>query len=139
MNLTAFLLSSNSNSKIDGNQISFGAIDFQSHPPTLALVFASLDQEIDLMIRSLNFRIGSLGTTRLSNPINLGLSAGKTTSMAREESTVGSSSKVNSPVSLKMMEKIEDTVEELDEIMENLNLEESSSHSDKGSNKSLDN
>jgi hypothetical protein len=37
------------------------------------------------------------------------------------------------------MEKIEDTVEELDEIMENLDLEESSGHSDKGSNKSLDN
>jgi hypothetical protein len=46
----AFLLSANSNLKVDGNQISFGTIDFQPHPPALTLVFASLDQEMDLMI-----------------------------------------------------------------------------------------
>jgi hypothetical protein len=55
------------------------------------------------------------------------LSAGKTTSAARAESSVGSSSEVNSPVSLKTLEKIEDTVVELDE-MENLDLGESSDH-----------
>jgi hypothetical protein len=43
MNSTAFLLLSKSNSKIDGNQITFGAIDFQPHPPTIAPVFANLD------------------------------------------------------------------------------------------------
>jgi hypothetical protein len=78
MNSTAFLLPSNNNLKIDGNQIIFGAIDFQPHPPTLTSVFASLDQEMDLMIGSLKFRVGSLGSVRLSDPINSGLSAGKT-------------------------------------------------------------
>jgi hypothetical protein len=139
MNSATFSLSSNRNSKIDGNPITFGAVDFQPHPPTLALVFACLDQEMDLTIGSLNFRIGSLGTTRLSDLINSGPSARKITSAARAESSVGSSSEVNSPVSFKPMEKIEDTVEELDEIMENLDLGESSGHSDKGSNKSLNN
>jgi hypothetical protein len=43
MDLTAFSPSSKSNPKIDGNQITFGTIDFQPHPPTLALVFAILD------------------------------------------------------------------------------------------------
>jgi hypothetical protein len=53
MNSMAFSLSTNSNSKVDGNQISFGTIDFQHHPPTLTLFFASLDQEMDLMFGSL--------------------------------------------------------------------------------------
>jgi hypothetical protein len=70
MNSMAFLLLSNSNSKIDENQITFGAVDFQPHPPTLAPVFARLDQEMDLMIRSLNFRVGYLGSVCLSDPIN---------------------------------------------------------------------
>jgi hypothetical protein len=43
MNLTTFSPSSKSNPKIEGNQITFGTIDFQPPPPTLALVFASLD------------------------------------------------------------------------------------------------
>jgi hypothetical protein len=46
MNSMAFLLLSNNNSKIGGNQITFGAVDFQPHPPTLAPVFSSLDQEM---------------------------------------------------------------------------------------------
>jgi hypothetical protein len=72
---------------------------------------------MDLMIGSLNFRVGSLGSIRLSDLINSGPTAGKTTSTARSESSVGSSSEVNSPVSFKPTENIEDTVEELDEIM----------------------
>jgi hypothetical protein len=59
MNLTGFLLSSGSNLEVDKNQITFGAIDFQPHPSTLTPVFASLDQEMDLMIGSFNFCIGS--------------------------------------------------------------------------------
>jgi hypothetical protein len=58
MNSMAFSLFSKSNSKIDGNQITFGAVDFQPHPPTLGPVFASLDQEMDLTIRSFNFCVG---------------------------------------------------------------------------------
>jgi hypothetical protein len=42
------------------------------------------------------------------------------------ESSVGSSSKVNSPVSFTLIENIGDTTEELDEIMENLDLGEPS-------------
>jgi hypothetical protein len=67
MNSTAFSLSSSSNPKVDGNQITFGAVDFQPHPSTLTPVFASLDQEMDLTIGSLNFRVGSLGKTHLSD------------------------------------------------------------------------
>jgi hypothetical protein len=57
MNLMVFSLLANSNSKVDGNQISFGTVDFQPHPPTLTPIFASLDQEMDLTIGSLNFHV----------------------------------------------------------------------------------
>jgi hypothetical protein len=136
MNLMAFSLSPNSNSKIDGNQITFGAENFQPHPPTLTLVFEGLDHEMELTIGSLNFCIGSLGTTRLSDPINSGPLARKTAAVARSESSVGSSNEVNSSVSFTSKGKIEDTIEELDEIMENFDLGESPSHLDKGSNES---
>jgi hypothetical protein len=135
----AFSLLSNSNSKINGNQITFGAVYFQPHPTTLDPIFASLDQEMDLTIGSLNFHVGSLGSVCLSDPINTGPSVGKTASAARSESSVGSSSEVNSPVSFKPMENIKSTVEELEEILENLNLGESSGYSDKVSDKNFDN
>jgi hypothetical protein len=122
----AFSLPANTNSKVDGNQISFGTVDFQPHPETLTLVFASLDQEMDLTIGSLNFHVGSLGSIRLSNLTKLDPSVGKTATMAISESSVGSSGKVNSPVSFTMMENIEDKIEELDKTMENLDLEEQS-------------
>jgi hypothetical protein len=123
---TAFSLSANSNSKVDGNQISFGTVDFQPHPPTLTPVFASLDQEMDLTIGSLNFRVDSLGSIRLSDLSKSDPSAGKTVTMAVSESSVGSSSKVNSPVSFTTMENMEDKIEELDKNMENLDLGEQS-------------
>jgi hypothetical protein len=119
MNSTAFLLSTN-NSKIDGNQVTSEAVDFQPHPPTLTLIFASLDQKMDLMIGSLNFCVGSLGMIRLSDPTRSGPSVGKTASAAITESSIDSSCEVNSPVSFNPMENIEDTIEELDEIMEKL-------------------
>jgi hypothetical protein len=122
MNLTTFSLLSKSNSKIDKNQITFGAIDFQPYPPALAPVLSSLDQEMDLMIESFNFHVGSPGSVPLSDLIKLGLSAGKTTIMATPETSVGSSSEVNSLVSIKPTKGSK--VEEIDEIMENLDLEE---------------
>jgi hypothetical protein len=70
MNSMAFSLLANNNSKVDGNQISFETVDFQIHPPTLTPVFASLDQEMDLTIGSLNFRVESLGSIRLSDSTN---------------------------------------------------------------------
>jgi hypothetical protein len=126
MNSTAFLLSANNNSKVDGNHISFETVDFQLHPPTLTPVFASLDQGMDLTIGSLSFRVGSLGSIRLSDPTKSDLSAGKTATMAISESSVGSSSEVNSLVSFATTENIEDKIEELDETMENLDLGEQS-------------
>jgi hypothetical protein len=38
-----FLLSTNINSKINGNQVTSEAVDFQPYPSTLTPVFASLD------------------------------------------------------------------------------------------------
>jgi hypothetical protein len=139
MNSTTFSLLSNSNSKIDGNQITFGAVDFQPHLPTLAPVFASLDQEMDLTIRSPNFHVGSLGSVRLSDPINSGPSVGKIASAAKSGALVGSSSEVNSSISIKPTKNRERMVKELDEIMENLDLGESSDYSDMDSDENFDN
>jgi hypothetical protein len=122
MNSTNFSLLGNSNPEVDRNQISFRTIDFQPHPPNLTPVFASLDQEMDLMIRSLNFHIGSLGSIRLSDPVKPDLSASETKTIAISESSVGSSSDVNSPVSFTIAENIGEKIEELDETMENLDL-----------------
>jgi hypothetical protein len=122
MNSTAFSLLANSNTEVDGNQISFRNIDFQPHPPNLTPVFASLDQEMDLTVGSLNFRVGSLGSIRLSDPAKPDPSASETKTIAMSESSVGSSSEVNSPVSSATAENIGEKMEELDETMENLDL-----------------
>jgi hypothetical protein len=120
------LLLANNNSKVDENQISFGTVDFQPHPPILTPVFASLDQEMDLTFRSLNFCVSSLDSIRLSDPTKLRLSVEKTATTAISESSVGSSSKVNSSVSFTTRKNIEDNIEELDKTMENLDLGEQS-------------
>jgi hypothetical protein len=136
MNLTAFLPSSKSNSKIDRNQVAFGAKYFQENPPTLAPIFASLDQEMDLTIKSFNFRVGTLGSVRLSDLVNSSPSARKTAITAASLTLVGSSSKVNSPVSIKPTKG--STVEELDKIRENLYLDESLGSEDIGSDENLE-
>jgi hypothetical protein len=133
------LLSSNNNPEVDKNQIIFGAVDFQPHPPTLTPVFANMDQEMDLTIGSLNYCVSSLGTIRLSDPTRPGPSAGKIASAARSKSSVGFSSEVNSPVSFEPTEKINDIIAELDEIMENLALGESLGYSHEGSSRNFDN
>jgi hypothetical protein len=89
---------------------------------------------MDLTIGSFKFRVGSLGSVHLSDPIYSGPSAGITTAAETSETLVGSSSDVNSPVSIKPTKK-GSTVEELDEIMENLDLEESPDYSDMASTK----
>jgi hypothetical protein len=122
LNLTAFSLSANNDSKVNGNQISFGTVDFQPRPPTFTLIFASLDQLMDLTIGSVNFRVGSLGSIRLSDSTKLDPSARKTTTIAMSESSVGSSSEVNSPVSFAITENIGEKIDEPDETMENLDL-----------------
>jgi hypothetical protein len=50
------------------------------------------------------------------------------------ESSVGYSSEVNSPISFTMTESIEDTIKQLDEIMGNLDLEETLDHLDSSEN-----
>jgi hypothetical protein len=89
---------------------------------------------MDLTFGSLNFRVGSLGSIFLSDPIKSGPSAGKTATVVMSESSVGSSSEVNLQVSFTMTENIEDTIEELGEIMGNLDLGEASDHSDSSEN-----
>jgi hypothetical protein len=98
-----------------------------------------LEQEKDLTIGSLNYRVGSLGSVRLSDPINLGPSVEKTAPAAKLETLVGSSSEVNSPVSFKPTKNRKSTVKELGEIMENLDLEESSGYSNMDSDENFDN
>jgi hypothetical protein len=63
----------------------------------------------------------------------LGPSAEKIATAEISESSVGSSSEVGSPVSFTPTKTTECTIKELDEIMENLNLGETSDYSDKGS------
>jgi hypothetical protein len=65
MNSTAFSLSANNNSQVDEIQIPFGTVNFQPHQSSFTQVFESMDQDMDLTIGSLNFRVGSLGSIRL--------------------------------------------------------------------------
>jgi hypothetical protein len=80
-----------------------------------------MDQDMDLTIGSLNFRVGSLRSIRLSDPAKPGSSASKSKTVAILESSEGSSSKVNSPVSFAETE--EGKISEGDETMENFDLE----------------
>jgi hypothetical protein len=120
MNSTAFSLLAN-NSQVDEIQIPFGTIDFQPHQSSFTQVFESMDQDMDLTIRSLNFRVGSLGSIRLSDPMKTGPSASEPETVAMSESSEGSSSEVNSPVSL--AEAKEGKIAGGDETRENFDLE----------------
>jgi hypothetical protein len=122
MNLMIFSLLANSSPEVDGNHISFETVDFQPHPPNVTPIFESLDQEMDLTIGSLNFRIGSLGSIRLLDPAKPDPSASETKTIAITESSVGSSSEANSPVSFATTEILGEKIEELDKTMENLDL-----------------
>jgi hypothetical protein len=99
MNLTAFSPLANSNPEVDEIQIPFGTIDFQPHQSSFTQVFESMDQDMNLTIGSLNFRVGSLGSIRLSDPVKPGPSASESKTIVMSESSEGSSSEVNSPVS----------------------------------------
>jgi hypothetical protein len=121
MNLTAFLLLANRNPEVDEIQIPFAIVDFQHHQSSFTQVFESMDQDMDLTIGSLNYRIGSLGSIRLSNPAKSGSSASEPMIVAMSESSEGSSSEVNSPVSLAETE--EGKIIGGDKIMKNFDLE----------------
>jgi hypothetical protein len=80
-----------------------------------------MDQDMDLTIGSLNFHVGSLGSNRLSDPAKPGPSANESKTVVMSESSEGSSSKVNSPVSFAEAEK--GKIAGGDETMENFDLE----------------
>jgi hypothetical protein len=80
-----------------------------------------MDQDMDLMIGSLNFHVGLLGSIRLSNPAKLGPSASEPKTVAMSESSKGSSSEVNSSVSSAEVEEGKFTGG--DETIENFDLE----------------
>jgi hypothetical protein len=121
MNSTAFSLLANRNPEVDEIQIPFGTVDFQPHQSSFTQVFESMDQDMDLMIGSLNFHVGSLGSIRLSDLAKPGPLASEPKTVAMSESSEGSSSEVNSPVSLAETE--EGKIAGGDEIMENFDLE----------------
>jgi hypothetical protein len=72
-------------------------------------------QEMELTFGSLSFYIGPLGSTRLSDPAKSGPSANKTKTVTESGLSVGSSSEVNSPVSLQAIEKMQKKLKEFDE------------------------
>jgi hypothetical protein len=95
MNLTAFSLLANSSSEFDGSQ------------------------EMELTIGSLSILIGPSGSSRLSDSTKPGPSASKPETEETLESSEGSSSEVNSPVSLEKALRGEG-----DKIQENFDSEE---------------
>jgi hypothetical protein len=121
MNSAAFSPLASSNPEVDEIQIPFGTIDFQPHQSNFMQVFKSMDQDMDLMVGSLNFRVGSLGSIRLSDPAKPDPSASKSKTVAMLESSEGSSSEVNSLVSFTETE--EGKIAEGNETMENFDLE----------------
>jgi hypothetical protein len=120
MNSTAFSLLANNNSQVDEIQIPFRIVDFQPHQSSFTQVFESMDQDMDLTIGSLNFCVGSLGSIRLSDPTKTGPSASEPETVAMSESSEGSSSEVNSPVSLAEAKK--EKIAKSNETMENFDL-----------------
>jgi hypothetical protein len=116
-----FSLLANSNPQVDEIQIPFGTIDFQPHQSSFTQVFKSMDQDMDVTIGSLNFRVGSLGSILLSDPMKPGPSASEPETVAMSESSEGSSIEVNSPVSL--AEAKERKIAGGDETMETFDLE----------------
>jgi hypothetical protein len=100
MNSIVFLLLANSNPEIDESQ------------------------EKELTFGSLSFYIGPSGSTRLSDltkPVPL---AGKVERTTTSGSSVGSSSKVNSPVSLAAAKNLLKKLEEPEEIGQEITVEE---------------
>jgi hypothetical protein len=57
-------------------------------------------EEMELTIGSLSILIGPLGSTRLSDPMKIDPSASEPEAVAMAESSEGSSSEINSPISL---------------------------------------
>jgi hypothetical protein len=82
------------------------------------------NQEMELTFRSLSFYIGPSGSTRLSDPTKSDPSASKTERITASGSSAGSSSEVNSPVSLTAIEYMVETLKEFDETRGKPDVEE---------------
>jgi hypothetical protein len=67
---------------------------------------------MELTFGSLSFYIGPLGSTRLSDPTKSGPLASETERITAYGSSVGSSSEVNSPVSLTATEDMKEKIKE---------------------------
>jgi hypothetical protein len=78
---------------------------------------------MELTIESLSFYVIPSGSTRLSDPTKLDLSASKIKKITMSASSVGSSSEVNSPVSFTAAENTKRKTEEFDGTREELNIE----------------
>jgi hypothetical protein len=91
MNLTAFSLLANSSPEVDENK------------------------KMELTFGSLSFYVRPSGSTCLSDSAKSGPSTSKTELIAKSGSSVGSSSKANSPVSLAATENLQQKFEEPDE------------------------
>jgi hypothetical protein len=102
MNSTAFLLLANGSPEVDGSQ------------------------EMELTIGSLSIYIGPSGSTRLSDPAKSGLSANKVERIIISGSSVGSSSKVNSPVSITATEDMQKKLEEFNKTQRKPDMEATS-------------
>jgi hypothetical protein len=102
MNSMAFLLLASSNPEVDESQ------------------------EIELTIGSLSFYVGPSDSTCLSDPAKSGPSASKAERITISRSSVGSSSEVNSSVSLTTTEDMQEKREEFDEIWGKPDMEETS-------------
>jgi hypothetical protein len=79
---------------------------------------------MELTFGSLSFYIRPSGSTRLSDPTKTNPSASKTERITTSGSSVGSSSEVNSPVSLTAVEDMVETLEEFDETRGKPDVEE---------------
>jgi hypothetical protein len=82
------------------------------------------NQEMELMFGSLSFYIGPSGSTRLSDLTKSGPSASKTERITASGSSVGSSSEVNSPVSLTATEDMKEKLEEFNKTWGKPDMEE---------------
>jgi hypothetical protein len=81
-----------------------------------------MDQDMDLTIGSLNFRVGSLGSIHLSDLLKPDPSASEAKTITMFESSMGSSSEANSPVSFATTEIAGGKIAEVDETLENFDL-----------------
>jgi hypothetical protein len=95
--ILAVFSSPSDNLTIFGGKIRSGSTDLCPQPPTPLSAVDNFDREINLMIGSFNFRVRSICTTRLSDPICLGPLTEISASAAASTSSVGSSGEENLP------------------------------------------